>query len=105
MASDHTFYNIFVSQKVTLWKISDDVIACHFWFGPPPRGVFRGAIGPWPPLWIAKIAKLHRKVSKIEACPPPPLQVEHQALGSKSPDFEQKMGRNFVEDLFFLLVT
>ena len=45
------------------------------------------------PLWVARIAKLHRKVSKIEAWPPP-LQVGHQALGSKSPDFGRKMGRN-----------
>ena len=64
------------------------------------RGVFRGgASGPWPPLWVARIAKLHRKVSKIEAWPP--LQVGHQALGSKSPDFGQKLGRNLSEDLFF----
>ena len=58
------------------------------------RGVFRGG-----PL-VARIAKLHRKVSKIEAWPPP-LQVGHQALGSKSPDFGRKMGRNLSEDLFF----
>ena len=35
------------------------------------RGVFRG--GPLchgPPLWVARIAKLRRKVSKIEAWPP-----------------------------------
>ena len=50
-------------------------------------------------LWVAKIAKLHRKMSKIEACPPP-LQVGHQALGSKSPDIGRKMGRNLSEDLF-----
>ena len=44
-------------------------------------------------LWVARIAKLHRKVSKIEACPPPPpLQVGLLALGSKSPDFGRKMG-------------
>ena len=56
------------------------------------------------PLWVARIAKLHRKVSKIEARPPPPpLQVGHQALGSKSPDFGRKMGRNLSEDLFFAL--
>ena len=36
-ASDHTFYDIFVPQKVPLLKISDDVIACHFCFGPPPQ--------------------------------------------------------------------
>ena len=35
------------------------------------RGVFRGeALCHGPPLWVARIAKLHRKVSKIEACPP-----------------------------------
>ena len=56
---------------------------------------------PEPPLWVARIANLHKKVSTIEACPPPPLQVGHQALGSKSTDFGQKMGRNLSENLFF----
>ena len=31
----------------------------------------------------------------------PPLQVGHQALGSKSPVIGRKMGRNLSEDLFF----
>ena len=31
----------------------------------------------------------------------PPLQIGHQALGSKSTDFGRKMGRNLSEDLFF----
>ena len=31
---------------------------------------------------------------------PPPLQVGHQALGSKSPDFGRKMGRNLSENVF-----
>ena len=36
------------------------------------RGVFRGGpLGHGPPLWVARIAKLHSKVSKIEASPPP----------------------------------
>ena len=35
-ASDLPFYDIFVQQKVPLSKISDDFIACDFWFGPPP---------------------------------------------------------------------
>ena len=52
-----------------------------------------GGIGPWPPLWVARIAKLHRKVSEIEAWPSP-LQVGLQALGSKSTNFGRKMGRN-----------
>ena len=30
------FYDIFVTQKVPLSKISDDVIACDLWFGPSP---------------------------------------------------------------------
>ena len=30
-----------------------------------------GPLGHGPPLWIARIAKLHSKVSKIEAWPPP----------------------------------
>ena len=58
----------------------------------PFRGVFRGGHS-------ARIAKLHRKVSKIEACPP--VQVGHQALGSKSPDIGRKMERNLSEDHFF----
>ena len=58
-----------------------------------------GALGHGPPFWVARIAKLHRKKSKIEACPPP-LQVGHQALGSKPPDFGRKMERNLSEDLF-----
>ena len=33
--SDHTFNDIFVPQNVPSSKISDDVLACHFWFGPP----------------------------------------------------------------------
>ena len=35
-ASDLPLYDIFAPQKVTLLKISDDVIACDLWFGPPP---------------------------------------------------------------------
>ena len=37
------------------------------------RGVFGGALGHGNPLWVARIAKLHRKVSKIEAWHPPPF--------------------------------
>ena len=36
-ASDLPIYNLFVSQKVPLWKISDDVIACNLWFWPRPQ--------------------------------------------------------------------
>ena len=60
--------------------------------------------GHWA-IWVARIAKLHRKVSKIEACPPPPLQVGHQALGSKSPDFGRKWDEIWVKTFFFLLFT
>ena len=35
MASDLPFYDIFAPQKVPFFKISDDVIACDLWFGPP----------------------------------------------------------------------
>ena len=41
------------------------------------------------------------KGAKLRHAPPPPLQVGHQALGSKSPDIGRKMGRNMNEDLFF----
>ena len=37
------------------------------------------AIVLWPLLWVARIANLHRKVSKIESWAPPPfLQVGHK---------------------------
>ena len=35
MASNLPFYDIFIPQKVPLSKISDDVIACDWWFAPP----------------------------------------------------------------------
>ena len=35
-ASDLPFHDIFAPQKVPFSKISDDVIACDLWFGPPP---------------------------------------------------------------------
>ena len=34
------------------------------------------------------------KRAKLRHAPSPPLQVGHQALGSKSTDFGRKMGRN-----------
>ena len=34
--SDRPSYDIFVPQKLPLWKIYDDVIACDLWFRPPP---------------------------------------------------------------------
>ena len=36
-ASDLPLYDIFAPQKVPFLKISDDVIACDLWFGPPPN--------------------------------------------------------------------
>ena len=35
-ASDHPIYNIFVPQKVSLSKTSNDVLACDLWFAPLP---------------------------------------------------------------------
>ena len=36
-ASDLSFYDMFVPHEVPLSKISDDFIACDFWFAPPPQ--------------------------------------------------------------------
>ena len=33
-------------------------------------GAYLGGHCAMAPLWVARIVKLHRKVSKIEACPP-----------------------------------
>ena len=59
--------------------------------------------------WLARIAKLHRKVSKIEACPPLyklGIRFDHTKamfcaflLG-----FGRKIGPNLSEELFFALV-
>ena len=62
------------------------------------RSVFRGG-----PSGHGQDCKIARKVSKIEAWPPPPLQVRHPGLGSKTPDIGRKMGQNLSEDLFFAL--
>ena len=35
-ASDLPLYDIFAPQQLLFLKISDDVIACDLWFGPPP---------------------------------------------------------------------
>ena len=32
----HFWHDIFAPQKLSFLKISDDVIACDLWFGPPP---------------------------------------------------------------------
>ena len=68
-----------------------------------------GGMHPPHPLWVARIAKLHRKVSKIEAWhPPPPLcklgiRFDHTKgiycallLG-----FRLEIELNLSEDLFF----
>ena len=82
----------------------------------------------WPPLLVARIVKLHRKVSKMRHGPPPPLQVGHKVgshkgyfcafllgIGLKiggnlsedlfvfcsSPNFGRKIGLNLSEDHFF----
>ena len=78
------------------------------------RGIFRGggALCHGPPLWFARIAKLHRKVGKIEACPPPPpLEVVHKVwshighvlcvFSRTILRFGRKIGLVLSEDLFF----
>ena len=70
-------YKMQQSQKLTILLTSNHTLILlyklrEFIFLVFHKGVFRGgAIGPWPPLWVARIAKLHSKVSKIEAWPPP----------------------------------
>ena len=34
--SDLPSYDMFVPQKLSLWKNFDDVISCNLWFRPPP---------------------------------------------------------------------
>ena len=34
-ASDLPFYDIFAPTKISSFEVSDDVIACDLWFGPP----------------------------------------------------------------------
>ena len=58
-------------------------------------GVYLGG-GHWAmaPVWVARIAKFHRKVSKIEACPPPPFASWASGFGLEITCFGRKMGRN-----------
>ena len=74
-----------------------------FLFLPKARGVFKGGIGPWPPFWVARIANLYRKVSKIETCPPSLCKLGIRLLAGNLSDFRRKTGRNLSEDLFFSL--
>ena len=52
-----------------------------------------------PPLGSPGLQNCIEKCAKLSHGPP--LQVGHQALGSKSPDIGRKMGRNLSENLFF----
>ena len=63
-----------------------------------------GALGHGPPIWVARIAKLRRKVSKIEAWPPP-FGNWASGFGLETPDFGRKIRRNLSEDLFFFLCS
>ena len=53
-----------------------------------------------PPLWVARIAKLHSKVSKIEAWPPLCKLGIRLSAGNLS-EFGWKKGRTLSKDLFF----
>ena len=64
----YAFCDIFALQKVPFLKISDDVIACDLWFGPPPNQK------SWLRLWI-KTAFFFQKITKIA-----------QRLGASPPD-------------------
>ena len=78
------------------------------------RGIFRGGHWAMAPLWVARIAKLHRKVSKIKTWPPPPppppcklgirFDYTKGMLRAFLPGFGWKMGRNLSEDLFLFLL-
>ena len=68
-ASDLPFYDISAPQKVTFSKISDDVIACDLWFGPPPiknPGYAYEATSreDWHPL--AKVANLRLALLRVQ---------------------------------------
>ena len=90
------------------------------------RGVFRGGHCAMPPLWVARIVKLHRKLSEIEAWPSLckfGIRFDHTKgmfyaflldIGPKiaenlsedlffcsSPKFGRKIGLNLSENLFF----
>ena len=36
MTSGLPFYDVFAQPKNSSFEVSDDVIACDLWFGPPP---------------------------------------------------------------------
>ena len=110
---EHFFPSFAVPERVVLFLQKNCKISERWGLHSKTRGVFRegGALCHGPPLWVARIAKLHRKVSKIEAWPPP-LQVGHKVWSCKgyvwcvscrlcsscrlyfcsSPDFGRKFG-------------
>ena len=52
-----------------------------------------------PPFGSPGLQNYIEKGAKLRHAPP--SQAGHQAWGSKSPDFGQKLGRNLSEDFFF----
>ena len=69
-----------------------------------------GGIVPWPPLWVARNAKLHRKVSKIEAWPPLckfGIRFDHTKgmFCAFLLDFGLQIGLNLTKAPFFLLFS
>ena len=58
-----------VSLLCTVWGRALEALALLM-FAKGKNTAFNQSMGHGPPLWITRIAKLHRKVSKIEAGPP-----------------------------------
>ena len=61
------------------------------------------------PLWVARIVKLHRKVTKLRHAPPPPckfgIRFDHikGMICAFLLGIGLKIGGNLCEDLFFAL--
>ena len=68
-ASDFLFYDIFARTKNFSFEVSDDVIACSLWFGPPPQSkilatpMFR-EIHIYP-TYLSKLITLQNKTLRI----------------------------------------
>ena len=80
-------------------------------FGLPHPGAYLGgALGHGPPFWVTRIAKLHRKLSKIKACPPLcklgiRFDYTKDMLRAFLPGFGLVIGLKAGEDLFFFFCS
>ena len=69
------YYGPLVRCVDTCWCYLKGDVNCNYYYNYYCSSVQREQPGAYlaPPPWVVRIVKLLRKVSEIEACPPPPF--------------------------------